>query len=94
MTQLDKDLLKLNNEINGKSKSQIKTLISKKYKKAKDNLSKILSSDEMTAVQNLNDSLMEILTDELIGTHGHIGTHGVIETKRAKSSIIVVPGSK
>ena len=99
MTQLDKDLLQLNDELNGKSKSQVKSLIEKKFKKANESLNKVLSPDEMTVVQNLNDAQMTTITKGLIGTHGIletkglIGTHGKVDTKNVQGNIDIVVGT-
>jgi hypothetical protein len=94
--QLDKQLLNLNEEINGKTEDQVKSLIEKKYKKANESLSTVLSPTEYKQVQALNKEQMTTLTEGLIGTNGIletkglIGTNGIIETKGKRSANIVV----
>ena len=94
--QLDKQLLNLNQEMNGKSKDQVKSLIGKKYKKANESLSSELSPTEYKQVQALNKEQMTTLTTGLIGTNGIleakglIGTNGIINTKGKRSTDIVV----
>ena len=94
--QLDKQLLNLNEEINGKTQDQVKSLIERKYKKANESLSTVLSPTEYKQVQALNKKQMTTLTNGLIGknglleTKGLIGTNGIIETKGKRSDAIVV----
>jgi len=94
--QLDKQLLNLNEEINGKNKDQVKSLIAKKYEKANESLSTVLSPTEYKQVQALNKKQMTTLTTGLIGTDGLletkglIGTNGKIETTGKRSDAIVV----
>jgi hypothetical protein len=94
--QLDKQLLNLNEEINGKTEDQVKSLIEKKYKKANESLSTVLSPTEYKQVQVLNKEQMTTLTKGLIGTNGIletkglIGTNGLIETTGKRSDAIVV----
>jgi hypothetical protein len=94
--QLDKQLLNLNEEINGKTEDQVKSLIEKKYKKANESLSTVLSPTEYKQAQALNQEQMTTLTKGLIGTNGIletkglIGTNGIIETKGKRSANIVV----
>jgi hypothetical protein len=98
--QLDKQLLNLNEEINGKTKDQVKSLIEKKYKMANESLSTVLSPTEYKQVQALNEKQMTTLTNGLIGTNGLIetkgliGTNGIIETKGKRSDGIVVGTAK
>ena len=58
--QLDKQLLNLNEEINGKNKDQVKSLIAKKYEKANESLSTVLSPTEYKQVQALNKKQMQV----------------------------------
>jgi len=94
--QLDKQLLSLNEEINGKTEDQVKSLIEKKYKKANESLSTVLSPTEYKQVQALNKEQMTTFTKGLIGTNGIletkglIGTNGLIETTGKRSDAIVV----
>ena len=99
--QLDKQLLKLNEEMYGKSPDQVNGLIQKKYKKANESLSGVLSSKELAEVTDLNTSQMTSLTESLtgekglIGTHGLVGADGLIGTHgKGEKGVIVVTGKK
>jgi hypothetical protein len=84
-SDFNKELLKMNDEIIEKNSDQIKSLISKKFKMANDRFRKILSPDEMVAVQNLNNSQMNKLTNGLVGKNGLMETYGLIDKNgRAK----------
>lgn len=78
--QLDKQLVKLNDEMNGKSKSQVKGLIEKKYKKAGENMSTFLAPSEYKQVQALNSEQMSTITNQLTGKNGVFGKNGESET--------------
>jgi hypothetical protein len=99
--QLNKNLLKINNEIIGKNRDQITRLISGKYKTANDSFLKILHPDEMAAVQTLNNSQMAILTNGLAGKNGLAEANGLIDREgraaggvRKRVVVIVESGRK
>jgi vacuolar-type H+-ATPase subunit E/Vma4 len=73
---LDKQLVNLNSEMKGKTKSQVKGLIEKKYKKAGESMSSILSPSEYKQVQALNSKQMTALTNQLTGKNGIFGKNG------------------
>ena len=77
---LDKQLLKLNSEIKGKTKSQVKELIEKKYKKAGESMSTFLSPSEYKQVQALNSKQMLVITNHLTGKNGVFGKNGESKT--------------
>jgi len=83
---LDKQLLKLNTEMKGKSKSQVKGLIEKKYKKASESMSSFLTPSEYKQVQALNLRQMSTITNHLTGKNGVFG-------KNAESSTAIVVGT-
>lgn len=77
---LDKELLKLNNEIKGKTKSQVKGLVDKKYKKAEESIRTLLSPSEYKQVQALNSKQKSIITNSLTGKNGVFGKNGEKQT--------------
>lgn len=78
--QLDKQLVKLNTEMKGKTKSQVEGLIEKKYVKAGENMSTFLSPSEYKQVQALNSKQMVTMTNKLTGKNGVFGKNGESET--------------
>jgi C-terminal processing protease CtpA/Prc len=91
---LDKQLVKLNDEIKGKSKSQVKGLIEKKYKKAGDSMSSFLSPSEYKQIQSLNSKQMSTLTNHLTGKNGVFGKNGENKTAIVVGTCIVMGTAK
>lgn len=91
---LDKQLVKLNSEIKGKSKSQVKGLIEKKYKKAGENMSTFLSPAEYKQVQALNSKQMSTITNQLTGKNGVFGKNGENTTAIVVGTCIVMDTAK
>ena len=87
---LDKQLLQLNEELNGKSKSQVKGLIDKKYKKAEAEMSSFLSPAEYKQVQSLNSKHRSLITSQLTGKNGVFGKDGKNETAIVMGTCIVM----
>ena len=75
---LDSQLLKLNDEIIGKNKEQVKKLIQKKFEQANKNVSNVLTASEFKQIQILNSKQMTTITKGLIGTNGLIYKNGSI----------------
>lgn len=82
--QLDRQLVNLNEEINGKSKSQVKGLIEEKYQKAGKSMSSFLSPAEYKQVQALNSKQKLLITNQLTGKNGVFGKNG-----ESKNAIVV-----
>lgn len=91
---LDKQLVKLNSEINGKTKSQVKGLIEKRYKKAGENMSTFLSPVEYKQVQALNSKQMTTITNTLTGKNGVFGKNGENKTAIVMGTCIVMDTAK
>ena len=91
---LDKQLVKLNDEIKGKSKSQVKGMIEKQYKKAGESMSSFLSPTEYKQIQSLNSRQMSALTNHLTGKNGVFGKNGENPTAIVVGTCIVVGTAK
>ena len=92
--QLDKQLLRLNEEMDGKSKSQVKGLIEKKYKKVEANMSSFLSPAEYKQVQSLNSKQRLTITSQLTGKNGVFGKNGENPTAIVVGTCIVMGTAK
>lgn len=91
---LDKQLLKLNEEMKGKSRSQVIELIEKKYKKAGEEMHSFLSSSEYKQVEALNSRQMSTLSDQLTGKNGVFGKNGESPTAIVVGTCIVMDTAK
>lgn len=80
-SQLNKELLKMNDEIIGKSKEQITSLIEGKFKSADSSFYKLIGPKEMKAVQKLNDTQKGILTNGLVGKNGIMQANGLLDAQ-------------